>query len=1275
MSSIHVNSADTAFNRLFRAPQPPAPSAQSRPETAPADRLSGPPPNTAALQHEGRPQTKTNRSKRDATTPGIEPTSGSVTASRLFPASDVAQSADVTLQENMVHWLNTGHAKEELIPPNASISSFLEMYDQAIKEPPIQAWFKSKGLKLSTVRVFSDSVVGVVVVNGKQSFQRFTTTDGSGWWEVSAKVSALHKVLSPNDLGIPVAPGPTQGPVPRDVVLDFYGVKPPLNEKAAPRLGKQLQQEGWPGISQAQRAQWEKQFKQLQQHSGDSAVRERLGAQLQPLIKNKQGGDELTLNEQAIWVEPGSSLDQASTSPREQFVEFLASAAFKAFLGRAGVAGLGSEFRITEGDLQMLRANGQWISLQDSFDADVELMSGHGSANEQATARKFNEDFDRLVQQSEKAGNALYSTRRYDMRQTLAYYAPDVPQTVGQMRAALQWFNTKLPSPPLAGDYAGMTPYVQTEGSLSSSSLETMKAASAGVMSLLKGFSGRPSFGQSFHDPDRQLADFFDSSKAIAKADEIAKALKLYSVAEGQALSRAERHQLLATALKLSVDATMPGVAGQVAGYSLYQPGNLGRSLKEVRDDVEMHLESKGVDAGLTPLVAHLFLAQSAPEMLVKADTRVPEDARQVLNQDPQNVKVGSTGWLELRQGCAIADTLSGPGSSRLMNFTQVMALSRLDASGPNQEYLQKSLATKPLLDWGVMAGIFPATADGHYSPGDYKAAAQAFTEREDQTRDAFNTLTSEPPTQTTVLIKELVRLFPEMTEEELRTFKLELDTDVKYDSRQHGHMETRQPLLTDVILTNQVDDDPLLLLDRLVNYLVSGEKKYKFNHPKISQATFLERIKQLPKIKPLVAPAVDQYIADTRVAQATALKLMLAQLPLEDRRALESGKIEFFSVRKETGEALEDDQGPDSKVASNRGTHGLLLRYETGLVTPWFGYYEVFPGSMQMVKRTDLPDRLPLGGETKAGRKPHGPFAYVQTPFQRGTEQPFDFDAYSTGSPPKPGAKSMVIIEKTATELPATTEIASRRVPNTFSSNKTARMVETFLAHSFDGKRDALLEHANQPTTLHSRRTYPFASGKMFSSENARLMLRLIPFVGAVFDFAQGKVAEGLTGLLIDFASFIATGGLVGARQFFSGMKMLIPFSRKAFSMAGLKGAGSFFMSVFNPLAGAVDVLKAGPKSLAATRKILMGEAARVGPGIYMINTIMEKIRWIIGAKDTPFTGIAPSAGQWPGSRFGTSQNREMYAIQKNGQWYAIDSTTLRPTGAPLAQFTPQPG
>ena len=1266
MSTIHANSAATPFTEPSFIPATSAPYAQPASTAASAESPSVTRSNATALQTEWRLQDHSSRTTRDTANQSTDQRS----PRRRFPSGSAATAADVTLQNNVVHWLNTGIAKDELIPPNASIAPFLEMYKEAIQAPTVQAWFKAKGLKLSTVRVFSDSVVGVVVRDGKETFQRFTISDGSGWWEVSATVRALHSLLSPNDLGIPAAPGPTQGPVPRDVVLDFYGVKPPLNERAAPQLGKQLS-DGWPEISPAKRAQWEKQFKHVQQQKADSALRERLPGQLQALIKGSEEGKELALDEQVVVVEPDASLDQSSKALRRQFVAFLASAPFQEFLQNSGVEHDGKQYRLSEGELEVLMPNGVWLSLQDAFDIHVEQVSGQGSESEQASARKLNEDFDLLVSESAKTGNALYNTRRYDARQVLAFYAPDVPRTVGQIRAAMGWFNAQLAPPPLAGDYAGMTPYAPVEGALSASSLETLKGTSASVMALFKAFPGERPGDQPLSDPDRQLALFFDSPQAVAKADEIAKTLQLYGVAEGQALSRAERHQLLATALKLSVDSPVPGIQGQVAGYALYQPGNLGRSLKEVRGDVEKHLESKGVDAALSQLVAHLFLAQSAPEMLVKADPRVPADAAQVFNQDPQLITVGSTGWLELRQGCAIADTLSGAGSSRLMNLTQIMALSRLEASGEQQEILLKNLAAKPLLDWGVMAGIFPATSDGQYSPGDYRAAAQAFTERENQTRDAFATLTREPPTQASLLVKQLATLFPEMTEQEIRTFKLELDTDVKYEPRQHAHLETRHPLLTDVILTNQVEGDPLLAADRWLN----GEKKYKFIHPTISQATFEERIKRLPKIKPLVAQAVDQYIADTRTAQATALKLMIAQLPLQDRRALELGKIEFFTVRKETGESLDADQGEGSNVAKNMGARGLLLRYETDAVTPRFGYYEVFPGSGQMVKRTDLPYKLPLGGKTTTEQEAFGPFAYVRKPFQRGTEQPFDFDAYSTGSLARDGTKSVVIVEKSATELPPMAEIPSRQVPNTFASSKTAQIVEACLAHSFDEKREALLEYANQPTKLHSRRTYPFTSGNVFTAENARMMLSLIPFVGAISDIAQGNVGAGLKGLLIDFASFSVTGGLAGARRFLSGLKTLIPFSGKAFSMSGLKGAGAFFRSLFNPLDGVVDVLKAGPKAVTASRKILMGEVARVGPGLYMPTTAFEKCRWAMGVKNTAFTQVAPSAGQWPGSRFGTSQNRELYAIQKNGQWYAISPTTCRPEGAPLAQFTPQPG
>ncbi len=1200
-----------------------------------------------------------------------------VTSRRHFPSAAVAAAADITLHKRLVQWLTTGSAPENLIPPNASIAPFLQMYNAAINEPAVLAWFEAKGLKLSTVRVFRDSVAGTVTRDGKDTFERFTATDGSGWWEVSTKINAIQQVLSPHDLGVPVAESPTQGAVPRDVVLDFYGVRPPLNERASAATGIQLKREGWPAISSTLRDQWEKQFKLLLQQNDDQAVRRQLVGQLRPMIAGKADGESLKLDNHTVSVARGSTLDQLSQEARKQFNAFLTTPTFRDFLTKVGFAGEGRTYRLSEGEFQMRNAAGPWRSLQAYFDDEIQKTLAAGSEEAQQSARQMNANLDDLLQMSGKTGNALYSTRTYDARQALAFYAPDVPQTVSDVRATLSWFNTSFPPPLPAADYAAMLPYEQSVGAaLSADAREVLKGMAPAVVSLLGRFTGSSVVEQSPHDPDRRLADFFDSPPCIAKADELAKRLKLYAVADGQPLSKAKRHQLLAAALKLSVNAPVPGQPGVVAGYWLYQPGNLGRTLKDVRQDVEKHLESKGVDATLSSLFAHLFLAHCAPEMLIKADPDVPREAAQAFNRDPQSIKIGSTGWLEMRLGCAIADALSGAGSSRLMNLTQIMALSRLDAGGATQETLLKTLATRPLLDWAVMTGIFPMTHDGQYSPGDYQAAAQAFTSREKQIREAFSTLTKEPPTQRSLLIEQLVPLFPEMTADEIREFRLELDTDVPFDPRQHAHLESRRPLLTDVILTEQVRDDPLLAVDHWLNTRISGERRYRFTHPGVSQATFEARIRQVPEIAPLVEAAVDRHIADTRVAQATALKLMIAQLPAQERLALEAGKIEFFTVRQETGEALEDDQGPDSKVDENCGKHGLLLRYETGAVEPRFGYYEVFPRSMQMVKRTDLPYRLTLNGTVEEGRKPHGPFAYVRTPFRLGTEQALDVKAYRSGSPPRTGAKSKVILDKASTELPPTPlprpgDTAIQRVPDTFASTKTQRIVSDLLAHSFDDKREALIEFANQPTGLQSRRTYPFTSGsQLFNAETARMMLSLIPFVGAISDIAQGNVKEGLKGLLIDFASFAATGGLSGASRFLRGVKKLVLFNGKSFSLPGLKDAAPLLRSLFNPLDGTVDVFKSGSNTIDAMRKIMKGEVARLAPGLYMPTTAFEKCRWAVGVQGCLFPGGVRSFRAVSGVRTGNVGALEIQAIQKNAGWYAINPSSGEPEGAPLKHF-----
>lgn len=1136
-----------------------------------------------------------------------------------------------------------------VIPRNASIAPFISVYNQALSAQPLQDWFRAKGLKLATVRVFNDHVTGVVTQDGKDTLVRFTTSDGSGWGEVSALVSAAQQALSPSNFGLAV----TENPVPRHAILDFYGVQPPRNDQSASTLGQQLKRDGWPPIMSAQRVRWREQYTQLTQARGDATERTRLLDHLHRELKNKAADEDLNLDQQPFTAEPGSSLARRSKAPRNAFVELLASQSFKAFLAKHNLVAHDDQFRISQGDLQLRTAEGRWVSLQASLDA------------EQPQDDTLRDGLRQLVVQSRKTGNALYSTETYDVRQALDFFCLGAPKTHAQVQVAMAWLDTRLAPAPLAADFAQLTPHTWAPGALSTTDCGALKLLSAGIGGLLDSFLAQPDPWHSLPDADHRLAAFFDSPAAVAKADAMAKALQLYAVAGGQSLSKAMRHQLLATALKLEAGGDVPGKPGYVAGYEVYSPNNLGRSQKALRSDIEQHLQGKGASARSAPLLAHMFLAQAAPELLVKADSAAPGAA--LFKQSSDDITLGSTAWLGLRLGCALADTLAGPGASRLMSRTQLLALTQLQAQVPEQETLIKSLAARPLMEWAVMAGVFPKPSDGRYTPQNYQQASDAFTAQQALTDAAFSTLTSEPPTQTSVLIGQLTRLFPELTEQEIRDFKLK---------RVYHTMQGSQPpvLLTEVLLAGQAK---LGVLAQLTNWMTensTGKVQYELPPGKISQATFDERIKQLPLIAPLVAPAIDRYVADTRSAQASALKLMIAQLPLAERKALEVGQIEFFSLRKATGETLKEDNGDESKVAQSKGIQGTLIRYETGIVEPRFGYYEVFPGSMRMIKRDDLPYSLHLGGEIKKEQIPFGPFAYTREDVRRENPEAFDFQAYSSGTAPRAGVQSPVIIEKARPDLAATMQKVGVNhtgvpVPNSFTSDKTARIVEGILGNSFDERRDALTAYANQPTNLQRQREFPFGADDVFSSENLRMVLRLLPFVGAVADMAEGNVAQGLKGLLIDFTSFAATGGVGVARSFFKGLKVVLPFNGRAFTMQGLKGAAPFFRSLFNPLDGTVGLLKSGQKASGLLKGFLKGELRLLDAGIYLPATAFERCRWGAGVYGTV-------AGSYPAdARRGTYDGQELYAVQKNNHWYGVNPHTLETGGAPLQGFVPQAG
>lgn len=1249
-----------------------APRAQDRPDASEQSSVAGAQQQWGGQLKQVGLEQHSIRSKREA--PSADP----VRKPMVYPASEPAKQADANLQKTLTHLLLTGKLRANPFPPNASISPFIEAFIDAVREPPVQAWLNAKGLDVSTVRVFSDGVAGSVVVEGETVTRRFTTTDGSGWWQVGAKVSEAVKKLRPDDLGV-LLPGNDAVPF-RDLnaILHFYGVNMPSAPIDGKQLGEQLKKAGWPAISNETRNEWRQRFEQLSQKSTDVDVRSQLASQLQAQVTDKNEGDTLNLSDLPAVIYPESTLAQKSQLPRERFVEWLAMPAFKTFIEKTGLGGAETVYRLSNGNLELRDAANQWISLHVFLDDEISKVSVGGSPAEKAAIHSLNNDFNQLIERSKATGNVVYSRPLYDLRQLLSFSGLGSPETVAQVNSAIAWLTTRLPPPPTAGDFGGLSPYTWAPGALSSNDLIVLRAASIGpgsVTQLLVSHMARTDLP---NDRDLQLQGFFDSPHAVAEAQALAQRLNMAEVKGGQPLSRATRHQLLAAAIKASAGAELPGKPGVVAGYDIYQPNNLGRTLDEVRGDIETQLESKVADAKMAPLIAHLLLAQAAPEFLVKPDPGVSAQAPESLKLSPGQVSMGSTAWMNLRLGCAMADKLGGAGSSRSLNITQAQALTRLNPMGLEHETLIKCLGAPTLLDWAVMSGVFPKRSDGFYSAGDYSAAAQAFADRENSTHTAFQSLTSEPPSQTSLLINQLALLFPEMTQEEIANFKLELDTDTPYNPRNEGHLEPRQLRLTDVILTQQASLDPLTLLGEVLNKVFAQDKTYRFIHPKVSQETFNDRVSKLASIASLVTPAVDQYLADSRRAEETVIKLMIANAPLDVRQGLESGDVEIFTLREETGESLERDQGKDSKVADKRAKRGVLLRYKNKGEEGGYTYLEMFPGSMKVSKRHLLFSELKLDGVVEKDSVPYGPFAHISVDFRKAAPVDFDFQAYQTGSELRPGVRTKAIIEKFGQTLPG--QAAPRRsnvtpvyVPNSWASRKTNDIAKAIVAATFDGKRQALLDYANEPTKLRKRRTYPFDSGKVFTHENLRTVLSLIPFVGAVADIGDGNIGAGFKGLLIDFASFAFTGGLAGARNFFKGLKAIVPFSGTAFTLRAVKGVAPFFRSLFNPLDGVSDVLRIGPKAIGATRQVLAGKLVPVGKGFYLTTTAFEKCRWGLGVYDTLYPQpVGQETSMYPSSQLGVSQNCALRAVQIDTLWYAIDPVTQQPTGAPLQDFTP---
>ena len=843
--------------------------------------------------------------------------------------------------------------------------------------------------------------------------------------------------------------------------------------------------------------------------------------------------------------------------------------------------------------------------------------------------------------------------------EVLASHGLSVPKTAREVRNILRWLDAALPPAPALGDYAQLIARQWAPGVLSDADKRFVAELSDDdtpgnkpAVNLLRvldirGVLALNSAGTLRADADRFLEQVLNSPVALNWGRAVARNRQFQGASGSDQLSTLEAKQWVLAAIMLQIDPDAPGRPGTIAGYDIYQPANNGRTLASVRTDIETHLWKKtSLDPKVAPLLAHLFLAAAAPEFLIR--------------DVPSTLRMGSAEWADLRLGVTFAERQGGAGSSRAMSYPEIMALARLDARTADEAAVLDNHGVDVLLDWGLMQGVYAKTADGRYTPQHYEQASEAFQAQREQLLQALMAFKTPLPTRRDQAVANLQKVFPELSGPQLQALQVYVA-----DPDERRNMKVSEPKIRSLIETYMTGDlvrDRWMLLEADTPG-ATGAARTPFSNTRPSrteQAAIVKnvralnaRINRLPSLPGQVVSEVDGYLASLKQGLGITTKRMIANLPLADRQALEYGAVELFTLREQIDGVPTLDQ-TSAQVEARRGRKGTLIRCGyNGQIS----YFEVFPAKMMIVKRTDLPEQLVLGGTLEETQRTYGRWAPSTVLLQNGAVEPFDFTAYTSDALPRSDVSSAgIIIDKLGDTLPAAPAAANGRVsaavPNSFASPRSQAIVDRILQGNFIHHRDSVLKYAQGQLPLEQQREV--------SQRNDSILLSMIPFVGAIVDLAKGNIIEGTRGLLIDTAGAFLGGAGTAVRSLVKSTKVVAPFGAKAFRV--LEKGVSVVSAFLNPVDGAADLLVNSAKGVLALPRAL-NSAPNVSAFANML-AAQEKLR--------TFFGVHAAIDRAVATHNGHHQGVPIRAVQMGAHWYAANPESGLPVGTPLEGYRP---
>ncbi|NCE93339.1 hypothetical protein [Pseudomonas sp. L13] len=540
---------------------------------------------------------------------------------------------------------------------------------------------------------------------------------------------------------------------------------------------------------------------------------------------------------------------------------------------------------------------------------------------------------------------------------------------------------------------------------------------------------------------------------------------------------------MAAITLQLDPESITAPERNKVAGFDLAHENHWGKPASAVLDALSKHLvDSARISPALSKVAAYVLLARKAPVYLIK--------------DIPPTVKQGSPAWLNLVIGAASIEA-GTPGKVPGMTYVQVMQAG--ERARQAQPEAAAQARTTALVDWGVCHNVIARKDDTQYTSQELETLKTTFTARQQDMLAASGVLDLELPTREKMAMAVLVERYGDLGD--LFQQKLIKTSFIPRRGQNKAHTWLHG-------LHSMLD---IAMMDLRLPYLFESADKrvpindlnarYRFGVSENFEKRFEETIKK------------------KKVALATTVKHLVAQLPLQDRKNFEYGKITYYrNASTQLGFWSKYDPIYEKK---------LLVKIERdGQST---GYcIDVTKGTIVPVESWAVKER-----ESREANVELSTRVFV----------------------PKGVSASH------ANERAATTDAAI----DSFASARTQHIADAFVEH-FNLDDSDIEKYARGQTTQ------DLANEK--ANQVNDFFMNLIPFRSAIDNFKKGNYVEGGFDLALDVFGFLTAGA--------ANIGKLTKVAGSAASLAAKaartgKIIGMVTLSNFNPLDGLADLAVGG--------------------------------------------------------------------------------------------------